>query len=74
MSPDGRKIAYWRYADEVQTYQVSELVVMDVNGNNKRTLVDDLDREVEDIRWRTSSRRIYFTYSDQGEGKIAEVS
>ncbi len=74
VSPDGNTIAYWRYSDKVQTYQVNELVLMDLDGGNKRTLLSDLDRAISDIRWSPSGKRVFFTYADQGVGKIASVT
>ena len=34
VSPDGRTIAYTGYDDQVQTYQVTKLYVMNANGLN----------------------------------------
>jgi len=69
LSPDGRQIAYLGYADKVQTYQVTRLHVMDVNGGNKRELLTDFDRGVSDIAW--TGDGIWFTYDDRGDTRIA---
>ena len=69
VSPDGRYIAYLGYADEVQTYQVDRLHVMDTDGGNKREIIRDFDRSVSSLAWNGDG--IWFTYDDRGDTKIA---
>lgn len=71
VSPDGKHIAYISFEDKVQTYQVSELYIMNKDGSNKRSLTPNLDRSVSDLNWDAKSNRIYFTYDDKGNTKIA---
>ena len=70
VSPDGRKIAYWSVDDKVQTYQVSKLQVMNVDGSGKRELLSDFDRSVSGLAWNKGSDGIYYQYDDLGDTKI----
>ena len=70
VSPDGRKIAYWSFEDKVQTYQVSKLQVMNIDGSEKRELLSDFDRSVSGLVWNKGSDGIYYQYDDLGDTKI----
>ncbi len=70
VSPDGRKIAYWSAEDKVQTYQVSKLQVMNIDGSDKRELLSDFDRSVSGLVWNKNSDGIYYQYDDHGDTKI----
>ena len=70
VSPDGSKIAYLGHEDKFQTYQVSKLQVMNIDGSGKRELLPDLDRSVSGLVWNKSSNGIYFQYDDRGDTKI----
>jgi len=73
VSPDGETIAYLGYKDEVQTYQVTELRVMDRDGTNRRTVETGLNRSVEDVAW-DEEGELYLQYTDEGTIKIAHTS
>ncbi|WP_424961918.1 S9 family peptidase [Ekhidna sp.] len=70
VSPDGKTIAYLGYEDKVQTYQLTQIQLMDVNGNNKRTLLTDFDRSISSITWSGDSKGLYYQYDDKGRTKI----
>lgn len=70
VSPDGRKIAYIGYDDKVQTYQVTKLHVMNVDGAEPRVLLADLDRSVDGLAWNDNSDGLYYQYDDLGDTKI----
>jgi dipeptidyl aminopeptidase/acylaminoacyl peptidase len=72
-SPDGSRIAYRSYEDRIQTYQVTELYVMDSDGSNKRSLTSSLDRTVVNPRWDASGNGLFFQYDDRGNTKIGHV-
>ena len=74
VSPDGRKIAYWSVEDKVQTYQVSKLQVMNIDGSGKRELLSDFDRSVAGLVWNEGSDGIYYQYDDLGDTKIGFTS
>ena len=74
VSPDGETIAYLGYKDEVQTYQVTELRVMDSDGTDLRTVETGLNRSVADIAWDEDGEGLYLQYTDEGTIKIAHTS
>jgi len=73
VSPDGETIAYLGYEDEVQTYQVTELRVMDRDGTDRRTVETGLNRSVEDIAWDEDGEGLYLQYTDEGVIKLAHT-
>ncbi|HET7811589.1 MAG TPA: S9 family peptidase [Steroidobacteraceae bacterium] len=74
VSPDGRKIAYLGFDDRLQGYQVTHLYVMDIDGQNPRVVTADFDRDVENPRWASDSRGVFFTYDDRGVKKLGKTS
>jgi dipeptidyl aminopeptidase/acylaminoacyl peptidase len=72
-SPDGKYVAYVGYDDAYQGYQRTRLYLMRRDGGEVRELAADLDRDVQQPTWSRDSRRIYFSYDDQGTTRIAEV-
>ena len=74
VSPDGKQIAYLSYEDKVQTYQVTQLHVMNRDGSNKRVVTASLDRTVSDPVWDNKGEGIYVVYTDRGNTKIGYAS
>mgnify|MGYP006276648837 FL=1 len=70
VSPDGRHIAWRGYDDEVQTYQVHRLYVMEADGGGKRELLPEFDRSVSGPAWNREGDGVYFQYADQGVTRI----
>ena len=70
ISPNGQQIAYIGFDDKMQTYQVSRLYVMDIDGSNKKEVKTNLDRSISSPIWEASGRGIYFMYDDKGNTKI----
>ncbi|MEM8616776.1 MAG: DPP IV N-terminal domain-containing protein, partial [Pseudomonadota bacterium] len=59
VSPDGRKIAYRGYDDEVLSYQQTDLYLMNADGSGKRELAANFDRSFDSIAWGPDSRTLY---------------
>jgi len=74
LSPDGSKIAYLGYDDRLQGYQLTQLYVMNTDGTGSELISGDFDRDVEDIAWNSKSNGLFFTYTDQGMGKLGSIS
>lgn len=74
VSPDGRQIAFLGYEDRVQTYQVTNLYVMDLDGGNRRQITGDLDRSVDAPQWSADGRSLTLRYDDRGNSKVARVT
>ena len=74
VSPDGRTIAYLGYLDKVQTYQVTKLYMMNIDGSKKREIKTNLDRSISSLRWTPDGKGVYFKYDNHGNGKIGYTS
>ncbi len=72
-SPDGRWIAYAGYDDRYQGYQVTGLYMANRDGSGARQVAAELDRSVGGLAWSPNSERLYFSYADHGNTKIAWV-
>ena len=71
VSPDGKLIAYLGYNDKVQTYQISKLSIMKIDGSNKRELEIGLDRSISSLKWSRDVKSLYLMYDDEGNTKVA---
>jgi acylaminoacyl-peptidase len=74
ISPDGGRIAYVGFDDELQGYQVSRLYVMNQDGTGSREIATGLDRSVGSLSWSSDGRGLYLGYADEGLGKLAYVT
>jgi dipeptidyl aminopeptidase/acylaminoacyl peptidase len=74
VSPDGESIAYLGYEDEVQTYQVTRVRLMDADGTNRRTLETGLNRSVDALAWDEDGEGLYLQYTDEGTTKLAHTT
>ena len=74
VSPNGDWVAFQGYEDRVQTYQVSALHLMRLDGSKMKVLTPDLDRSVSNLVWDSVGKGVYFTYDDKGNSKIGYVS
>ena len=73
ISRDGKTIAYLGYDDRQQTYQLTKLYTMDMNGNNTKEVNIGIDRSVSSPTWANHDQGIYVQYDDQGNTKIGYV-
>lgn len=71
ISPDGRSIAYTGFEDRFTGYQRTRLYVMNRDGSNGREVEIDLDRDVQNVRWASDNRGLYFQYNDKGNTRLA---
>lgn len=74
VSPDGQTVAFLGFEDEIQTYQLSELQLMNLDGSNKRSISGELDISISGITWDSQSRGLYFQYDEKGRTKIGYLS
>ncbi|MEM6796455.1 MAG: S9 family peptidase, partial [Acidobacteriota bacterium] len=74
MSPDGKMLAWVGFEDRVQGYQVAQLSVMRLTSVRALVLTRQLDRSVSSPRWAADGQGLYFSYSDEGNGKIGYVT
>lgn len=73
ISPDGKLIAYLGHKDKVQTYQITQLQVMDTKGKNQKVISSKLDRSVSSVIWAGDSKGMYITYDEHGKTKLAFI-
>lgn len=73
VSPDGRYVAYRGFEDQMQTYQLTRLFVMEVDGSNDREIETELDRSIADLAWDADGRGLYIQYEDHGNTKVGHV-
>jgi dipeptidyl aminopeptidase/acylaminoacyl peptidase len=74
VSPDGETIAYLGFDDDIQTYQVTRLYTMSVDGSGVEEVDTGLDRSINDVVWDESGDGLYIQYDDEGVAKLAHVS
>ncbi|WP_103027761.1 S9 family peptidase [Salinibacter altiplanensis] len=74
VSPDGEQIAFLGYDDEVQTYQVTRLYVMDRDGSNQRAVDLGLNRSIDDLAWDEDGEGLYFQYEDEGTTTLGHTT
>lgn len=73
VSPDGETIAYLGHDDDIQTYQVTNLYVMNADGSDARRVDMGLDRSVDDIAWDEDGTGLYIQYEDEGTTKLGHT-
>lgn len=66
-SPDGTSIAYRSQARPGYETDKWRLMLMDRATGKSTSLTDAFDRSVEDLRWSSDGRSIYFNAEDRGE-------
>jgi dipeptidyl aminopeptidase/acylaminoacyl peptidase len=70
ISPDGRLVAYTGYDQSDNTYTVSKLCLMDIDGSNKRTLTEGFDRSTAALIWAPDGSGVYFSTEDKGADNL----
>lgn len=74
VSPNGKFIAYTGFDTNRDTYNVSKLYLMDADGNNKRVLTENFDRDPNGLMWDSANNGIYFTIEDKGTNNLYYVA
>ncbi|MEO0469729.1 MAG: S9 family peptidase [Bacteroidota bacterium] len=74
VSPDGKQIAYVGFDDKVQTYQLTRLYVMKMDGKGKKEIKTGLDRSISNPQWAPDGKGLYFQFDDHGNTKIGYCS
>ena len=74
ISPDGSMIAFTGHDKLEQTYHVSDLHVVNIDGSDMRNLTRSFDRDAGGLNWTSDSRSIYFTAGNEGSQNIHRAS
>lgn len=72
-SPDGRRIAYLGYNDELMGYHNTQVNILDLDSGRTTVLTEDLDRSVNDVQWAGSSSQLLISYDDFGKRNLASL-
>lgn len=72
-SPDGRWLAY--RAQERAGFESDrwQLMLLDLQSGDRRSLTPELDRSIESIVWAPDSKTLYFAAQDEGTESIWQV-
>ena len=74
VSPNGKKIAFLGFKDNVQTHQNRVLYLMNSSGKNRTTISGNFDNSISNIVWDSSGNGLYCTYDEKGNSKVAYIS
>jgi len=74
VSPDGSMIAYTSFTDKELSYQNSSLMVMNIDGSNRRDLTPVLDRNVSGVQWAEDGQGLYYQYDSAAKGHVGYVT
>ncbi|PEN12936.1 peptidase S9 family protein [Longibacter salinarum] len=73
VSPDGSKIAFLGFDDQVQTFQNTQLYIQDLDDSNRRSLTADLDKSISSATWAADGNGLYVSYLESGDTKVAYI-
>ncbi|MGI9223149.1 MAG: S9 family peptidase [Woeseiaceae bacterium] len=74
ISPDGKRIAYRGFDDQMLAWQSFDVYVMDIATGESRKVTRSFDRSVGDVHWAGSSNRLLIRYEDFGRTHIGSLS
>ncbi len=74
VSPDGKWIAYTGYDDKNYTSHLSNLYLMDINGEGKRLLAGNLPSSPYYYTWSADDSGLYYLMAERGESNLYFVS
>jgi dipeptidyl aminopeptidase/acylaminoacyl peptidase len=74
VSPDGKTILYLGYPDKMQTYQITRVYSMNLDGSGKKEIPLKLDRSVGDLTWSADGKGFYFQYDNEGSSLVAHAT
>lgn len=73
VAPDGGKIAYLGFDDNLRAYEHNRLYVMNPDGSGRRNLTPDWDHSIDAVHWAGDGRALYAQYDERGETKVARI-
>jgi len=74
VSPDGKWLAFQQLIDNKMSYQIGDIMVMNIASGELTRLTTSLDRNVGKFVWRQDSRGLIFSYLDSGYNRLAAVN
>ncbi|MEM7054083.1 MAG: S9 family peptidase [Pseudomonadota bacterium] len=73
LSPDGERLAWLGFDDELMSYSNTQLYVMSLPDGQTSVLTENLDRNIDAFEWADNGRSIYISYSEFGIGVIDRI-
>ncbi|MBD3415116.1 MAG: prolyl oligopeptidase family serine peptidase, partial [Candidatus Aminicenantes bacterium] len=74
ISPNGKWIAYTGYDDKEYTRHLSNLYLMDIEGQNKRLLGKDFPNSPYSVTWAQDNSGLYYLMAEKGAANIYFIS
>jgi dipeptidyl aminopeptidase/acylaminoacyl peptidase len=74
ISPNGQWIAYTGYDDKEYTSHLSNLYIMDIEGQNKRLLGKDFPNSPYSVTWAQDNSGLYYLMAEKGAANIYFIS
>lgn len=74
ISPDGKKIAYRGFDDQMYASHMTRAYVMTLADGSVQSLTDDFDRSIASVQWAGNSSNLYVQYDDHGRTHIGSLS
>jgi dipeptidyl aminopeptidase/acylaminoacyl peptidase len=74
ISPNGQWIAYTGYDDKEYTSHLSNLYLMDTEGQNKRLLGKDFPNSPYSVTWAQDNSGLYYLMAEKGTANIYFIS
>ncbi|WP_298769261.1 S9 family peptidase [uncultured Shewanella sp.] len=71
VSPNGQYLAYLGFDDNGMNYQNSKLYVRSLKEDKVRVLTQDLDRNIDAIKWNAKGTGVYIQYDDKGNTSVS---
>ncbi|MBL8650620.1 MAG: S9 family peptidase [Sphingopyxis sp.] len=72
-SPDGSKIAWLGFDDNLRAYENVQIYVMNRDGMGRRSLTANWDHSADTILWDSGGTALYAQYDDHGETRVARI-
>ena len=66
VAPNGTRIAYLGYDDELKSYQQNNVYLMAADGSGVKNLTVNFDRSVDNIAWRPDGKALVGQAEDEG--------
>ncbi|MDG1066158.1 MAG: S9 family peptidase [Luminiphilus sp.] len=74
ISPDGGLLAYLASADQRKGYNPNQLMIMNLQSGESRSLTTNFDRSIDDFQWSKGGKQLWIQYVDQGITRLARMS
>lgn len=73
VSPDGTKIAYTGYDDQLKSWQQGRLYIMNADGSDQREIETGMDREISAMQWAPDSKSLVAQVPNSGEIDLVRI-